>query len=158
MASSTSWRARAAEAAASEEGFVVEVEVDVGGGGEVELPPSLAVDAIGKVGDRRGDIASRLRGAVALAFGDVAAAAFELKPHDIIARRDIAVEKRRSVRARVYESARCSMPEEFLSKVEFFLQPRLHFDFFLPSRKSLFQKTRMRPRLRQKSSYNSSRD
>ena len=147
MASSTSWRARAAEAAASEEGFV---EV-VGGVGEVELPPSLA-DAIG------GDIASRLRGAVALAFGDLAAAAVEAKPRDIIARRDIAVEKRRSVRARVYESARCSMPEEFLSKVEFFLQPRLHFDFFLPSRKSLFQKTRMRPRLRQKSSYNSSRD
>ena len=102
MASSTSWRARAAEAAASE-GFVVEVEVVVVGGGEVELPPPPMplADAVGKIGDRRGDVASRLRGAVALAFGNVVVAAFEAKPRDIIARRDIAVEKRECARAGV---------------------------------------------------------
>ena len=96
MASSTSWRARAAEAAASEG-----VEVDVVGGGEVELPPPSLADAIG-IGDR-GDVARRLRGAVALACGDLAVAAVEEKPRDI-ARRVCIVEKW-GVRARVLRVA-----------------------------------------------------
>jgi len=75
MASSTSARAREAEAAASERAEVeeeVEEEVEVS-------PPSFGDDAC--IG--RGDIARRLCGAIPFAFGALAIAAVEDTPRGI---------------------------------------------------------------------------
>jgi len=132
MASSTSRRAREAEAAALGSGGVSAGEVQVSW---LTLPPSLAVACI--IGDNRGDDnARRLRGAVTLACGDLAAAAAETMPCDIARRVCIELSTRIGACVRVLWRLDFlfvfECPEEFLSKrVPSF--PFFFFPFFFPT-------------------------